>query len=286
MAAAQFGHCNTIDPAMGPALAGTVLESAFPSVRAALQRHTADDGLDCAEVRIRLADLWIPAYVARPAGAHCRGVVIVVHDAFGPHAQLQDTCRRLAHLGSFAILPAFFAREAPEAPQTIPAWVKLAKAAPDARTLDDLARVSQWAAHASGSTAPPVIMGFCWGGRIAWLAAARAPLAAAVAWYGYLRNYASGEGTLEPVDVAADVRTPVLGLYGGSDEVIPLADVEIMQTRLASGASGSRLRVFPGAGHAFFSDHRAEHHPPSAAAAWIEACAWLETAGTARSAAQ
>lgn len=269
---------NGIDDchAWEPSLGGTVLASDLLNTRHDLRIQTTDEGLECSEVDIKVAGFRIPAYVARPALTPCRGIAVVVHDAFGPHAQLQDICRRLAHLDYLAILPSLFAREAPLAASTVSAWVDMAKQIPDARVLEDLAEVARWAQQFLNSPAPVSMMGFCWGGRIAWLAAAKMPLAAAVSWYGYLRNYTSLVGQQEPIDVAASFQAPVLGLYGGSDEVIPHADIEAMQLQIASGVSGSRLQVFDGAGHAFFSDHRAEYHSSSAKLAWARACAWLD----------
>ena len=100
------------------------------------------------------------------------------------------------------------------------------------------------------------VTGFCWGGRITWLYAAHSPkLKAGVAWYGRLNGEATALQPKYPIDVVADINAPVLGLYGGQDQGIPLADVEKMRAALAAGKP-SEIVVFPEADHGFNADYR------------------------------
>ncbi|MFX6250432.1 dienelactone hydrolase family protein, partial [Acinetobacter baumannii] len=81
---------------------------------------------------------------------------------------------------------------------------------------------------ANGGNASKVgITGFCWGGRIVWLYAAHSKqLKAGVAWYGRLNGDTTPLQPRHPIDIAAQLKAPVLGLYGGKDTGIPLEAVD------------------------------------------------------------
>jgi carboxymethylenebutenolidase len=102
-------------------------------------------------------------------------------------------------------------------------------------------------------------------------------LAACVSWYGMLR-YADYDANnpASPLDVAAQLHCPLLGLYGEDDALIPLADVAALRTVLADAGKTAHVRTYPGAGHAFFNDTRSDAYRPAAAAdAWSRALAFL-----------
>ena len=107
----------------------------------------------------------------------------------------------------------------------------------DEQVYADLDASLAWAARNGGDPARVAVTGFCWGGRLTWMYAAHNPaVKAGVAWYGKL---SVGHGPLikrYALDVAQDLRAPVLGLYGGRDASIPLADVDRMKASLAAGS--------------------------------------------------
>ena len=79
--------------------------------------------------------------------------------------------------------------------------------------------------------------GFCWGGRITWLYSAHNPkVKAGVTWYGRLVGEKNALAPKHPVDIASDLKVPVLGLYGAKDSGIPLDSVEKMKAALAEGS--------------------------------------------------
>ena len=126
------------------------------------------------------------------------------------------------------------------------------------------------------------ITGFCWGGRITWLYAAhQARIKAGVAWYGRLEGKTSDITPRQPADVAAELKAPVLGLYGGKDTGIPLDTVERLQATLAREAPGSEIHVYPGAPHAFFADYRPSYHRAEALDGWARLLAWFQRHGVA-----
>ena len=104
-------------------------------------------------------------------------------------------------------------------------------------------------------------------------------LTAGVAWYGRLKGQATELQPKYPFDVVADIGAPVLGLYGGKDQGIPLDDVEAMRAALKAADKPSEIVVFPEAGHAFFADYRPSFRPEDAAAGWAACLAWFRQHG-------
>jgi carboxymethylenebutenolidase len=247
---------------------------------------TDASGLLAGEVRIPTADGEIPAYRAVPAGGRTKyPVVLVVQEIFGVHEHIKDVCRRFAQAGYFAVAPEMYARQGDVAGlQDIrEIMTKVVSKVPDAQVMADLDAALAWAAK-TGVADPgrATVTGFCWGGRITWLYAAHNPrLKAGVAWYGRLVGEATELQPKHPVDVAAQLRVPVLGLYGGKDEGIPLDTVERMRGALASGRSKSEIVVYPDAPHGFHADYRPSYREATAKEAWQRALAWFAAHGAA-----
>jgi carboxymethylenebutenolidase len=276
----------------------TALGSGFAlAVRpvAAATITTGSDGLHAGEVKIPTPSGAIPAYAAQPAAASGKGpatdkkhpVVLVAHEIFGVHEHIKDVCRRLAHHGYFAVAPELFARQGDVSKLTDRAEIaKVVSRAPDAQVLSDLDAAVAWAKESgTADLGRLAITGFCWGGRIVWLYAAHsAAVRAGVAWYGRLVGQKDDLHPQFPIDVAAALKAPVLGLYGGQDQSIPVATVEEMRTALKAGSPAARassIQVFPQAGHAFFADYRPSYHEESARAGWTQLLDWLKARGVA-----
>ena len=235
-------------------------------------------GLDARDVQIPVADRSIPGYRARPAGMRGGPVVLVVQEIFGVHEYIRDVCRRFAKLGYYAIAPELFVRQGDVAgiPSVAEILSKVVSKVPDAQVMGDLDATLAFAKSEEGDVDRAMMTGFCWGGRITWLYAARNPsLRCAAAWYGRLTGSPSELQPTHPIDVAATLRVPVLGLYGGSDEGIPLADIERMRAALASGASGSRIELFADAPHGFHADYRPSYRERAAQDAWAKLTTWF-----------
>ncbi|MBL9009561.1 MAG: dienelactone hydrolase family protein [Alphaproteobacteria bacterium] len=245
---------------------------------------TPADGLDIAEVQVPVADGAIPAYRARPAGRTAEAVVIVTQEIFGVHEHIKDLCRRLARTGYYAIAPALYARQGDPAPYTdIDKLVEdIVSKVPDAQVMADLDATASFAASERADSAKLAITGFCWGGRIVWLYAAHNPsLKAGAAWYGRLVGESNALRPKHPIDVAADLKAPVLGLYGGKDQGIPLDTVERMNAALTAAGSPSRIIVYPEAPHGFNADYRPSYVEADAADAWAKMLAWFAANGAA-----
>ncbi len=241
-------------------------------------------GLTAGFVSIPVEGGTIPAYRARPATGTNLPVVLVVQEIFGVHAHIQDVCRRLARLGYLAIAPSLFERQGdvtklPDIASIRPVLAKV----PDAQVMSDLDATVAWAGKAGGGDSGKLgITGFCWGGRITWLYAAHNPsLKAGVAWYGRLVGVSTPEQPFYPLDLVASIKAPVLGLYGGLDDGIPLETVERMQAALMAAGSRSEIVIYPEAPHAFHADYRPSYRPEAAADGWRRLQAWFKANGVA-----
>lgn len=245
---------------------------------------TGDDGLTIEQAACRAPDGFdLPIYVARPAGAGPWPVVVVASEIFGVHEYIRDVCRRLAKAGYAAIAPAFFVRVEDPAPLADMARVQQIVAAADyEQVMGDISATLDWASQQLWANADKVgITGFCWGGKVVWQACARfAVLDAGVAWYGRLapaNPEQAAAGRPWPVDLAADLKAPVLGLYGEADRGIPLPSVEAMRAALQrAGDTDSSIYVYPEAPHGFHADYRDSYRAADAADGWAKLLIFFE----------
>ncbi|MDQ7974219.1 MAG: dienelactone hydrolase family protein [Rhodocyclaceae bacterium] len=245
---------------------------------------TSDEGLKAGPIKYAVNGFEVPAYAAAPAGKTGLPVILVIQEIFGVHEYIADTCRRFAKLGYLAIAPELYARQGdPKGYTDIPKLqAELVSKVPDAQVMGDLDGALAWAKANGGDTARAGITGFCWGGRIVWLYAATGKVKAGVAWYGRLVGQASENTPKHPIDVAASLQAPVLGLYGGKDQGIPLDTVDKMKAALATGtpaAKASQFVVYPEAGHAFHADYRPSYLQSAAEDGWKRALAWFKQHG-------
>lgn len=250
--------------------------------QAASTIHTGADGLTHGRVSIPTFDGEVDAYHAVQQGKQGAPVVLVVQEIFGLHEHIQDICRRLAHAGYFAIAVEHYQRQGdPNGYPDVPTLItELVSKVPDEQVLADLDAAAKWAAGQGGDAQRLGITGYCWGGRTTWLYAAHNPACkAGAAWYGKL---VTGHGAIQkyqPIDIAGKLHAPVLGLYGGQDASIPLADVERMQAALAAGneaARASEIVVYGQANHAFYADYRPNYRADDAQDAWGRMLEWFK----------
>ena len=252
---------------------------------------TPADGLSVGEVSIDVAGFKMPAFRAQPAGKTGLPVVLVLSEIFGVHEYIADTAVRLARAGYLAIAPELFVRQgdAQSYGELAKLMSEVIAKVPDAQVMGDLDAAVAWAAANGGDTGKLAVTGFCWGGRQTWLYAAHQPkVKAGVAWYGRLVGDSTALTPRHPLDVAAQLKAPVLGLYGGADTGIALDTVEKMKAALAAaGAQGnaaagaSQFVVYPDAPHAFHADYRPSFRKEAAEDGWKRALAWFKANGVA-----
>jgi carboxymethylenebutenolidase len=236
-------------------------------------------GLEAGEFRIPTIDREIPAYRAQPASGGPFPVILVVQEIFGVHEHIKDICRRLAKLGYLAVAPELFFRQGDVSKITDFREIigRVVAKVPDAQVLQDLDATAAWASKFGGDPKKLAITGFCWGGRIVWLYAAHNPdLKAGVAWYGRLTSPKTELQPAHPLDVAARLKAPVLGLYGGADSGIPNETVEQMQAALKEAGSKSEIVLYPDTPHAFFADYRPSYRREQAEDGWKRLLDWFK----------
>ncbi|MBC7780954.1 MAG: dienelactone hydrolase family protein [Proteobacteria bacterium] len=242
-------------------------------------------GLVAGEVALTTRDGEIPAYRAYPEQGTDLPVILVVQEIFGVHEHIKDVCRRLAKLGYFAIAVEMYARQGDVSTLTDAQeiFTKVVNHVPDSQVMSDLDAAVVYA-NATGKcdVARLGITGFCWGGRITWTYTVHNPaVKAGVAWYG--RLVAPAPSPLQPaypVDLAAVMKVPVLGLYGEADAGIPVEHVEKMRGALAAaGNTTSEIVLYPGAPHAFYADYRPSYRPDAAEDGWKKMRAWFARHG-------
>lgn len=246
--------------------------------------HTDAGGLDARLVNISAAGFEMPAYRALPAAGGPFPVVLVVHEIFGVNEHIQDVCRRLARLGYLSLAPDLFRRQGDVSEMTEPGEIveNVVSKVPDAQVLADLDAAANFAVQGQGDPSRLGLTGFCWGGRIAWLYAAHsARLNAAVAWYGRLAGESDRLHPCHPIDVAPQLRCPVLGLYGGRDSSIPLEQVQRMREALHRADRNAEIVVYPDAGHAFHADWRDTYNESAARDGWTRLREWFRQYGVA-----
>jgi carboxymethylenebutenolidase len=148
---------------------------------------------------------------------------------------------------------------------------------PDAELLSDLDSTVAWAKSQGGDTGRLGIVGFCRGGRTVWEYAAHSgALKAGVAFYGSLVDPANPAWPKSPIQLAPEMKAPVLGLYGEADAGIPVAQVEQMKAALAAAGKTAEFKIYPGAPHGFHADYRASYRKEAAEDAWSQMQAWFK----------
>ena len=284
--AREVGGAATRRTALKAALGVGYAAAALP-IMAQTAIKTPTDGLTAGEVMIDVNGFQMPAYRAAPAGKTGLPVVLVLSEIFGVHEYIADTARRFAKAGYLAIAPELFVRQgdAQSYGEMAKLIAEVVSKVPDAQVMGDLDAAVKWAAANGGHTSKLGVTGFCWGGRHTWLYAAHNPqVKAAVAWYGRLVGQASELNPKHPVDVAAGLHGPVLGLYGGADTGIPLDTIDKMKSVLAAGnaaAKASTFVVYPDAPHAFHADYRPSFRKEPAEDGWKRATDWFKQHGVA-----
>jgi carboxymethylenebutenolidase len=219
------------------------------------------------------------AYAVRPAGEGPFPALVLIHDVRGLYEHYRDVARRFAGAGFFTLAVDLYSREGAPALADMESVFRWMRELPDRRVIADLGAAVDFAASLPDVRADAVgITGFCMGGQYALMAACSVErLAACVSWYGMLRYPQTNEKKpASALDLAPRLSCPYLGLFGAEDGLIPLPDVEELRSILQRTGKTFEIEVYPGAGHGFFNDSRADAFRPEVAArAWERAVAYL-----------
>jgi carboxymethylenebutenolidase len=246
--------------------------------------RTDTQGLTVGDVKIPASGGEMGGYRAKPASGSGHPTVIVCQEIFGIHEYIKDTCRRLAKLGYLAVAPDYYFRQGdPSKAADVQGAVAIANKKPDAELLADLDATALWATSTDGGNAQKLgITGFCRGGRATWMYASHNPnLKAAVAWYGPVVGQANELTPKSPLDLAAQMKCPVLGLYGSADQGIPVDTLKRMEEAMKAAGKTVEFVVYPDAPHAFHADYRPTYRAEPAKDGWNRMLAWFKKYGVA-----
>lgn len=236
------------------------------------------------EVKVPTADGDMPAYRAMPEAGGPFATVLVIQEVFGVHEHIKDLCRRFAKLGYFAIAPALYARQGDPAKYTeIPKLIsEIVVKVPTDEVMSDLdAAVVYARSTGKADTKRLGVTGFCWGGFGTWMYAAHNPaLKAAVPWYGSDRKISTLQPQ-NPVDIAGEVKCPVLAFYGGQDKSIPPETIEKRQAACKAAGKSCEYKLYADAPHGFNADYRPSYRAEDAKDAWQRMLAFFKQHGVA-----
>ncbi len=211
-------------------------------------------------------DFRFSAYRAEPAGRPVAGLV-VIQEIFGVNSHIRSVCDGYAADGFLVIAPALFDRLEPGIELSYsPAEIERARALKPQADTDKALLDIDAACKAAAAAGPVCVIGYCWGGLLAWLSATRlSGLSAVVSYYGGGIGAVAGETPHCPVQLH----------FGDNDHAIPMSDVEAV--RQAHGA-GVEVHVYAGAGHGFNCDQRSSYDPQAAGLAGQRALGFLQVA--------
>ncbi|MGH9940787.1 MAG: dienelactone hydrolase family protein [Pyrinomonadaceae bacterium] len=239
-------------------LAATLLsevESAQANVTSTTIQYPSEKGVE------------VSAYLSVPQRKGTFPAVVVIHENRGLNEHTRDVARRFAAAGFVALAPDALSRKGGTASMKSPDEARAAitsLAAADAMT-DLKAGLSYLDTHSKVKRGRLASVGFCWGGARSFMLATESErLRAAVVFYG----------SAPPPERLAQVRCPVLGLYGETDERITSRVPETAETLKRAGKSFEH-KIYTGAGHAFFNDTGERYHAEAAKDAWTRTLAFL-----------
>ena len=241
--------------------------------------HTDTNGLTAGDTKIKVSDGEMPAYYARPAGVQNPPIILVAMEIFGLHEYIKDVTRRLGHLGAFAVAPDYYFRDGVDLTKIteVPKLLPIVNTKKDSELFSDLDATVAWAKSQGGDGNRLGIMGFCRGGRTVWHYSTHNPnLKAGVAFYGTLidKNDAAPKSSIE---LAPEVKEPVLGLYGEEDAGIKPEQVKQMEEALKAAGKTAEFHEYPGAPHGFHADYRPSYRKEAAEDAWNRMIGWFKT---------
>jgi carboxymethylenebutenolidase len=215
----------------------------------------------------------IEAYWARPLAPGRRGGVVVIHHMPGCDAGTKEITRNFAAHGYASVCPNLFHRYAPRAqPADARAAALAAGGVPDEQVVGDVGGAVSYLRSQPDSNGAVGVIGFCSGGRQAYIAACVLDVDAVIDCYGGLMIMSPDQLTpqrpVAPIDMTEQVRAPLLGLFGADDTSASPEQVAAVTAELTRYGKQHEFHTFEGAGHAFFCVDRPSFHPAAALEGW------------------
>jgi len=246
--------------------------------------QTDTKGLNAGMANVAVTGGNMPVYFARPENVQNPPVIIVCMEIFGLHEWVKDITRRVGHLGALAVAPNYYFRSETNGVdltkvEDMKQLMPIVNAKTDTELFADLDATVAWAKSQGGDTSRLGIMGFCRGGRTVWHYSTHNPnLKAGVAFYGSLtdKDEAAPKNSIE---LAPEVKEPVLGLYGEADTGITPDQVKQMEDALKAANKTAEFHEYPGAPHGFVADYRPSYRKEAAEDAWAKMTGWFKKYG-------
>ncbi len=217
-------------------------------------------------------------YEAVPDG-DARGAVVVIQEAFGVNPHIEDVTRRFADAGYHAVAPDMFHRTGPGAVVDYGDFGSVmehfAGIGGDDAILADVDATLDYLRGIGFADRHIGVVGFCFGGRVAFLVAARRAVGAGVGFYGGGIVTARFPQFPALVDDAKTMQAPWLGLFGDRDESIPVDDVEQLRRALVDAPVAGEVVRYADAEHGFHCDARASYNADAAADGWDRTLDWF-----------
>ena len=219
-------------------------------------------------------------YLTQPEGEGSHPAVVVIQEIWGVNSHIQSVVDRLPSLGYVGLAPAIFHREGPMTTglhEEMDTAIARMRNSTDADILADVNAAMAYLKAQSFVVGDKIgIVGFCYGGRVSYLAACNvSDLAASVVFYGGGIGNALGDGP-SPLEQTANIGCPMLGLFGVEDANPTPDDVAKMDSKLTTHGKAHEFHSYDGAGHGFHCETRASYRPEAAADAWGKAVAWFD----------
>ena len=246
--------------------------------------QTDTKGLNAGMANVAVTGSSMPVYFARPENVQNPPVILVCMEIFGLHEWVKDVTRRVGHLGALAVAPNYYFRAETNGVDLtkiddMQKLFPIVNALPDTELFADLDATVAWAKSQGGDTSRLGIMGFCRGGRNVWHYSTHNPnLKAGVAFYGTLIDK-SDAAPKSSIELAPEVKEPVLGLYGEADTGITPDQVKQMEDALKAAHKTAEFHEYPGAPHGFVADYRPSYRKEAAEDAWAKMTAWFKKYG-------
>ncbi len=220
-------------------------------------------------VQLNTSDGKMEAYVARPKEGGAYPGVVVIQEAFGVNGHMKNVADRIAAEGYVAIAPDIFHREA----ERVLPFSDMAKAIATMQRVQDLkamedvgAAIAHLKAQSNVKAGSLGVIGFCMGGRLTYLTAAHHAndVKCAVPYYGG----GIPLGNPSPLSRTGEIKCPMYLFFGAKDQLIPMDQVDQINTELTGKKVAFQMKIYPEAGHGFFCDERGSYHEKSAQDAW------------------
>jgi len=226
-------------------------------------------------IKVPVGSQQMPAYLAKPEGQGKWPGVLVFQEIFGVNHHIRSVADRVAAEGYVVLAPEIFYRTAPGLElgydqEGLTKGIGLMGQVKASEAIADVAAAKKALESRSDVGGKGIgAMGFCFGGHLTYLAACELPIAAAASFYGGgIAVSSPGAETPTTVERTPKIKGRILCLFGEKDGYIPLDQVDKIRTALEKNKIRHDVVVYPGVGHGFFCDERADYDKKSADDAW------------------